>query len=154
MRLRTAASALLLGSLFVGSAVSGPLAPSGPSADYQPAVPISALARPGAGLLDLSRLQVSTEFSMGSTFAGRGTEALQVTRLSYQFSAPLAMRVSVGNAFGPSAAVRGKGPFLEGLDLSYRPSSNFVIQFHYQDLRTPLQLSRTGYGYDYPSFWR
>jgi hypothetical protein len=126
---------------------------TGDAGFYQPPVPISAFARP-ASWFDPSRLQISTEVSMGSSFAGSGMDALQVTRLSYQFAAPLAMRVSVGNAFGPGAAAgRGSSLFLEGLDLSYRPSSYLQIQLHYVDVRSPLQLSRYGYGPS-SSFWR
>ncbi len=109
---------------------------------YRPQVPVSAFARP-ASWLDLSRLHVSTEVTMGSGFRAGGVEGLQVTRLSYQLAAPLAMRVSLGNAFGAQAAGSGR-MFLEGLDLSYRPFSSFLVQFHYQDVRSPLQLSRPG----------
>src|SRR5262245_62119268 len=76
------------------------------SSGFSPQVPVSALARP-ASWLDYSRMHVTTEYSVGSGFGGSGTNALQVTRLSYQFGAPLAMQVSVGNAFGAGGFSRG-----------------------------------------------
>lgn len=104
--------------------------------------PVSAFARP-AFWLDPSRLHVSTEVSVGSSWGGRGSEALQVTSLSYQFGAPLAMRVSLGNQWGQGA---GSGsPFLEGLDVAYRPFRSFEVRVRYQDLRSPLQLPPYGY---------
>jgi len=118
-----------------------------PSPSYRPSVPISAFARP-ADWLDLSRLHVSAEFMMGTGFGGGATSGLQVTRLQYQIADPLAVRVSLGNAFG--AGTDRNSMFLEGLDLSYRPFASFQVQFHYQDVRTPLQYSRNG-AYD---FWR
>lgn len=117
---------------------------------YRPAVPVSAFARP-ADWLDLSRVRVSAEFMMGTGFGGRGMNGLQVTRLQYQIADPLAVRVSLGNAFG--AGGDRNSMFLEGLDLAYRPFSSLLVQFRYQDVRTPLQYSqypRNG-AYD---FWR
>ena len=111
----------------------------GPSIGFTPRVPVSALARPAAWF-DPSRLHISSSLSFGSGF-GRGSEALQVTSLSYRFQAPLWMNVSLGNAFGPSAPRSGGSFFLEGLDAGYRPFSNLEIQIHYRDLRSPLQLS-------------
>jgi hypothetical protein len=128
------------------SALAGPFDTG--SGLYRPQVPVSAFARPAAWL-DPARLHVSTEISMGSGFAGT-TQGLQVTRLSYRLSEPLGMSVSLANAFGSNRPGGGNGMFLEGLDLSYRPLSSVLVQFRYQDLRSPLQLSRPG-AYDY---WR
>lgn len=123
---------------------SGSPAPVGfGESGFAPAAPVSAFARP-ALWFDPSRLTISTEVSVGSGFASRGVDALQVTRLSYQFGSPLAMRVSLGNAFGPQAAGDGNSFFLEGIDLAYRPFHSMQIQVHYQDFRSPLQLSRPG----------
>lgn len=108
----------------------------GPS--YTPQVPVSAFARP-ASWLDPERLHLSTSVSVGSGFGG--THALQVTRLSYQFKAPLSLGVSVGNAWGPSAASRGGSPFLEGLDVAYHPFSSMMVRLQYRDFRSPLQFS-------------
>jgi hypothetical protein len=118
------------------------------SPSYRPSVPVSAFARP-ADWLDMSRFHVSAEFMMGTGFGG-GTNGLQVTRLQYQIANPLAVRVSLGDAFGAGMDRNSSSMFLEGLDLSYRPFSSFMVQFHYQDVRTPLQYSRNG-AYD---FWR
>ena len=107
---------------------------------YTPKVPVSAFARP-LGWFDRSRFHVSASVSMGSGF-GRGAEALQVTSLSYQFGAPLWMAVNVGNSWGSSSAQSGRSFFLEGLDLAYKPNSNVLLQVHYRDVRSPLQLSR------------
>jgi hypothetical protein len=49
---------------------------------FSPSVPVSAFARP-ASWLDPSRLQISTEVSVGTGFSG-GSQGLQVTRLSYR----------------------------------------------------------------------
>jgi hypothetical protein len=107
---------------------------------YTPRVPISALGRP-LGWFDRSRLQINSSISVGSGF-GRSADALQVTRLSYQFGAPLWMAVSVGNSFGSGASRSGQSSFfLEGMDLAYRPHPSVLFQVHYQDLRSPLQLS-------------
>ena len=45
------------------------------------------------------------------------TPALQVTSLSYEFGAPLALSVSVGNAWGSGLQRSSQSFFLEGLDL-------------------------------------
>lgn len=117
---------------------------SAPSAGYVPRVPISALARPMAAF-DPSRLHISSSVSVGSTFGG-GTTGLQVTSLMYQFQAPVTMRVSLGNAWGRDIA-NGSAFFLEGVDLSFRPSANTFFQFSYQDRRSPLQYGSSPYYY-------
>ena len=135
----------LFAALALASTASSALAmgPFGGPAYYSPQVPVSAFARPAAWF-DPSRLQISTEVSFGTTSGvANSMSGLQVTRVAYQFGAPLAMRVSVGNAFG--GGVNGQGQFfLEGLDLSYRPFGNFRIDVSYQDVRTPLQYGRFG----------
>jgi hypothetical protein len=73
---------------------------------------------------------------------------LQVMRFGYQFRAPVAMRVSVGNAFGPNTLSGSNHVFLEGLDLAYHPFRSMLINVQYRDVRSPLQLSNYGYGYD------
>jgi hypothetical protein len=112
---------------------------------FQPSVPISAFSRP-AFWFDPSRLQISTEVSVGSGFSS-GPQGLQVTRLSYRLGEPLSMSVSLGNAFG-SRSPGGNSMFLEGLDLSYRPLPAMLVQFRYHDIRSPLQLQR------YYDYWR
>ena len=102
-----------------------------------PRVPVSAFARPAAWL-DPSRLQIS----FGSGFGGGAGQGLQVTRFQYRVGEPLALRVSLGNSFGAPGG-RGSSPFLEGLDLAYRPFDSFMIQVRYQDVRSPLQYSRS-----------
>ena len=103
---------------------------------YAPRVPISALARPAAWF-DPSRFHLATSVSMGTGFSG-GAEGLQTTSFNYQFKAPVWMSVSVGNAWGPSA--RGNSSmFLQGMDLGLRPFTNFQIQLHYRNFRSPLQ---------------
>ena len=112
---------------------------------FEPRVPISAFGNP-AGWFDPSRLHLATSVSVGSGFSG-GTSALQVTSLFYQFKAPVTMSVSVGNAFGPSAARSGSSVFLEGLNLAWRPSTNSLVRIEYHDLRSPLQYGYDGYRY-------
>lgn len=109
------------------------------SPGFSPQVPISAFARP-ASWLDPQRLHLTSTVSVGSGFGG-GTQALQVTSLSYQFSAPLSLGVSVGNAWGSASPGRSGSPFLEGLDVAYRPFSSMMVRFQYRDIRSPLQYS-------------
>ena len=109
------------------------------SSGFSPQVPVSAFARP-ASWLDPQRLHLTSSVSVGSAFGG-GTQALQVTSLSYQFGAPLTLGVSVGNAWGSSASSRGGSPFLEGIDVAYRPFSSMMVRFQYKDIRSPLQYS-------------
>ena len=130
-----------------GRAVADPLM-GGTAPGYSPLVPVSAFARP-ASWFDPSRLQVSTTVSVGTGWGG-GTDGLQVTSLSYQLANPLRMRVSVGNAFGTSAAGRGNGFFLEGLAVEYRPHPSFQINVDYRDIRSPLQYQYyNGFGIPY-----
>ena len=115
------------------------------ASSYTPRVPVSAFARP-ASWLDPSRLHVSTTVSVGTGWGGR-TEGLQVTSLSYQMAGPLAVRLSLGNAFGASAATRGHGMFLEGFQVAYRPFASMQINVDYRDVRSPLQYQRDpGFG--------
>lgn len=112
---------------------------------FAPLVPVSAFARP-AGWFDASRLRVATTVSVGTGWGGR-TDALQVTSLAYQLASPLAVRLSVGNAFGSGAAGSARGMFLEGFAVAYRPHPSFQINVDYRDVRSPLQYSNTsGYG--------
>ena len=108
---------------------------------FAPLVPVSAFARP-AGWFDSSRLRVSTSVSVGSGWGGR-TDALQVTSLSYQLASPLAVRLSVGNTFGTGLVGNGRGMFLEGFAVAYRPHPSFQINVDYRDVRSPLQYSNT-----------
>ncbi len=102
--LRIAVPALviaLLAALLSGPAAAGAI---GGSPLFSPRVPVSAfgLAR---NWFDPSRLHVSSMVSVGSSSWGsRGTSALQVTTLSYSFKAPVAMSVSLGNAWGANTA--------------------------------------------------
>ena len=111
---------------------------------YTPQVPVSSFARP-ARWFDPSRLHVTAEMNVGSGGYGGGTTGLQVTRFDYRFSAPLAMRVSVGNAFGSGVQNNGQF-FLEGLDVAYQPFKSMTIQVNYRDIRSPLQYNNYGYG--------
>jgi hypothetical protein len=113
-----------------------------PSSGYSPRVPISALARPMAAF-DPSRLQISSLVSVGTGWGGNA-QALQVTSLTYKFDAPVLMRVSLGNAWGPQMQGRSSF-FLEGLDLAFRPSANTIFQIRYQDVRSPLQYGSSPY---------
>jgi hypothetical protein len=127
----------------VGESGFGP-ASSGGSA-FAPQVPVSAFARPAAWF-DPSRLHVATTVSVGTGWGGR-TDALHVTSLSYRFGAPLAVRVSVGNALGGNAADRARGLFLEGFQVAYRPRPSLQFNIDYRDVRSPLQYSPyTGFG--------
>jgi len=149
MLLRKRCLGALLVALTLVGASGAARAQSAPGTSYTPRVPVSQLAAP-VSWLDPSRLHVSTSISVGSGFqSGPGMNGLQVTRLSYSFAQPLWMSVSVGNAFGGSSGLRGNGSslFLEGLEVGMRPLPNFLIQVHYQNLRSPLQLN------DRNDFW-
>lgn len=142
------ALAIVLAAPVAADPTSGFSAPA-----FTPQVPVSAFAG-SASWFDPSRLHFSTTVSVGSGW-GMGTSALQVTRMSYQFGAPLAIRVGVGNTFGgPSRQAFGQrssflnSTFLEGFEIAYRPHPSFQINFQYQDVRSPLQYSPYyGYGF-------
>ncbi len=135
-------AALVLLPSRAGAFGTGPL--------FSPRVPVSAFGIPH--WFDPSRLHVSTTVSMGTSGWGApGMNAMQVTTLSYAFRAPVAMSVSVGNAWGTRAAPGSQSFFLEGFRLAYQPSRTFQIQIQYQDLRSPLQLQE--YGFRGPGRW-
>lgn len=119
----------------------------GPSLGYTPRVPISALAQPMSAF-DPSHLHVSTMVTVGSGWGG-GAQGLQVTSLSYQFKAPVQMRVSLGNAWG-NQVQGGPSFFLEGADLSFRPTAGSFFQISYQNIRSPLQYNASPY---YAPYW-
>ena len=121
------------------------------AAGFSPRVPLSAFARP-ASWFDPSRLHLVSTVSVGGGWGGSGTSALQVTRLSYRFGAPLSMSVSVGNTFGLDRARGGSPFFLEGLDVAWRPNANSLFRIELHDVRSPLQLDPWGrvYGYSDP----
>jgi hypothetical protein len=127
------------------STLAGP-----PFGGWQPPVPVSALARP-VSWIEPSRLHVSTTVSMGTSWTGSGMDALQVTRLSYQFRAPVAFSVSLGNAWGAGAAGSGKpSVFLEGMRMAWQPSASSMFSVEFRQLRSPLQYQ--GYGFAQPSW--
>jgi hypothetical protein len=133
----------LLAVLFSGHAVAGAI---GGSPLFSPRVPVSAfgLAR---DWFDPSRLHVSSMVSVGSSSWGsRGTSALQVTTLSYSFKVPVAMSVSMGNAWGSNSSRNGQSFYLQGFSLAYQPSRTMQFQIQYQDLRSPLQRQLSGFG--------
>ena len=118
---------------------------------FEPRVPVSAFARPLAWF-DSSRLHMTHSIAVGSGFSG-ASSALQTTEFSYAFRAPLIMKVSVGNTLGTGLSQNGSGFFLQGLDLSYQPTSHSTLRVQYQNVRSPLQYgagSRDPYG---RSFW-
>jgi hypothetical protein len=135
---------VLLAAVFAAADASASSFDSGPSLGYAPRVPISALARP-VSAIDFSRFHVSTMVSVGSGW-GPGTQALQVTSLSYQFKAPVQMRVSIGNAWGQQVQ-GGSAFFLEGAELSFRPSASSFFQISYQNVRSPLQYNASPFSY-------
>jgi len=134
-------AALLLAAVVLGPSPASAL---GSGSLFTPRVPVSAF-----GLqhwFDPSRLHVSTTISMGtSSWGSPGMNAMQVTTLSYAFRAPVAMSVSVGNAWGANTAPGSQSFFLEGFRLAYQPSRSFLVQIQYQDLRSPLQLQEYGF---------
>lgn len=101
-----------------------------------PGVPLGGLTGALRGF-DRSRLSISTSVSVGSGFGG--TQGLQVTRLGYQFSMPIAMSVGIGNRFGGPGQT---SPFLESFSLRYQPSNSTMFRFEFHDVRSPLQLTR------------
>jgi hypothetical protein len=139
-----ASVAALLAVLLTGVAAAG--AADGGSSIFSPRVPVSAFGLARAGF-DPSRLHVSSTVSVGSSSWGsRGTSALQVTTLSYSFKAPVAMSVSLGNAWGANTARGGQSFYLQGFSLAYQPSRTVQFQVQFQDLRSPLQYPQSGFG--------
>ncbi|MBI1795631.1 MAG: hypothetical protein HY076_07935 [Candidatus Eisenbacteria bacterium] len=146
----------LFATAVAAPAVADPGSMLSPAAGFTPEVPVSAFAG-SASWFDPSRLHFSTTVSVGSGWGGSGTSALQVTQMSYQFGAPLAVRVGVGNTFGGGAAARSafgsragfaNSMFLEGFEVAYRPHPSFQINIQYRDIRSPLQYSPYyGYGF-------
>jgi hypothetical protein len=134
----------LLAVLLSGPAAAGVL---GGSPNFSPRVPVSAFGL-ASDWLDPSRLHVSSMVSVGSSSWGpsRGTSALQVTTLSYSFKAPVAMSVSLGNAWGANTTRGGQSFYLQGFSLAYQPSRSMQLQIQYQDLRSPLQYPQSGFG--------
>lgn len=146
LRIASGLAALLVlavaGPLFAESVPPPSYFEPQPSSSISPLVPVSGFARPG--WFDASRLRVSTTVSVGTGWNG-GSGGLQVTSLSYQLASPLAVRLSLGNAFGKGVA--GNGMFLEGFAVAYRPHPSFQINVNYRDVRTPLQYSNySGFG--------
>lgn len=141
--------ALLVAALVVATAATvraGSLTdPS--AAGFSPRVPVSALARPAAWF-DASRLHMSSTIAVGSGWGT--TSALQTTSFMYQFRAPVTMAVTLGNQLGTGGAGRGASFFLQGLDLSWKPSGNSLVRFQFQDMRSPLTWGN-GYGRGYGS---
>jgi len=144
-RLSLAVAAL---SIMAATAHAGTIVDPG-AAGFTPMVPVSALGTLGSWF-DPSRLHMTSTFEVGSAFGT--SSALNITSFSYQFHAPLSMSVSVGNAFGPGSA-SGSSTFLEGLDMSYKPSNNMMLRIQYRDLRSPLQYGYGGYGAFDRGFW-
>jgi hypothetical protein len=135
--MRTFLVAIVLSAALAATASAGDLFGGSGAPGFAPSVPVSALARPAAWL-DPSRLHFSTSLSVGSAFGT--TQGLQITSLHYDFAIPLSMSVSMGNMWGPSSAGGNGSPFLEGLNLSYRPLRSLQVNIQYQDIRSPLQF--------------
>jgi hypothetical protein len=139
-----------LAALGLAALVSAPAAHASAFTDpnapgFAPRVPLSAFARP-ASWFDPSRLHLMSTMSFGSGFDGRSS-ALSVTRLSYAFRVPVTLGVSVGNTFGTDGAGKGSPFFLEGLDLTWRPSANSLFRVEFHDARSALQLRGWGHRY-------
>ena len=89
------------------------------------------------GLLDPSKFDMKQSFSM--TYQTNGKQSLMsniyVNTLSYQISKPLSMKIHLGVAHSPSAfssiLKSDETHFLPGLELTYKPSNNFIIHFEY-----------------------
>lgn len=114
-------------------------------AGFSPRVPVSALARPAAWF-DPARLHMSSTIAVGSGWGT--TSALQSTSFLYQFKAPVTMAVTLGNELGTGAQGRGMSFFLQGLDVSWKPSGNSMVRFQFHDMRSPLQYG-PGWGHGY-----
>jgi hypothetical protein len=112
------------------------------TADYTTGLggsPSSAFTRPAFGL-DPSRLSLSSTLSY-STSSGGQSHGLQVTSLSYQIAEPWLLQINLGSAVGPGTP-GGSNLFLEGVNLSWRPSASTWLRVEYHDFRSPLQLVR------------
>jgi hypothetical protein len=146
MRLASHSSAIAV--LLLTASLAHAQSAAGPAGAGGFRTPVSPLGHP-APWLDASRVHITSEVMFGSSFGGPA-QGLQVTRLQYQLGAPLAMSVSLGTQFAGGTSRNTNPMFLEGFDLAYHPFESFLVQVHYQDVRSPLQLNSRS---DYP-FWR
>ena len=89
------------------------------------------------GLLDPAKFDMKQSLSM--SYQSNGKQSLMsnmyVNTLSYQISKPLSMKIHLGVAHSPSAFSNvlesDETHFLPGLELTYKPSKNFIIHFEY-----------------------
>jgi hypothetical protein len=114
----------------------------GSGSSFVPRVPVSAFGL--SQWLDPSRLHLSSTISVGAGGWSGSSSALQVTTLSYQFKAPVAMSVSLGNAWGSNQSRGQSSLFLEGFSVAYQPTRSMFFQVQFQDLRSPLQYGSLG----------
>jgi hypothetical protein len=109
---------------------------------FTPRVPVSAFGM-ARDWFDPARLHVSSTVAVGSSWGSGGTSALQTTTLSYSFKAPVALAVSLGNAWGGGMSRNSSSFYLQGFQVAYQPNPTMFFRVEYQDLRSPLQ-----YGFD------
>jgi hypothetical protein len=133
-----ALSVVLLLSSAVSPVRAGTL---GGASLFTPRVPVSAFGF-ARDWFDPARLHVATTVAVGSSWGSSGTNALQTTTLSYSFRAPVAMSVSLGNAWGGGASRNSSSFYLQGFQVAYQPNPSMFFRVEFQDLRSPLQ-----YGY-------
>ena len=129
-----------------------------PAADTGAAVPPALqgfVSTPSAGLLnsgliDLSRFDLhhSLSYSMSSGSGYRSQSAgLWQTELGYRISDPLRVSLNVGATITPGgeSLFNERSVFLQGFNLDYRPSKNFMLNISYVNM-PPEAAQALGYG--------
>ncbi len=103
-----------------------------------------------SGLIDLSRFDVrhSLSYSMSSGSGYRSQSAgLWQSELGYRISDPLRVSLSVGATITPGgeSLFNERSVFLQGFNLDYRPSKNFMLNISYINM-PPEAAQALGYG--------
>ncbi len=144
-------SALLC--VVVAALVAGPVQAADAGAAVPPALQ-GLVSTPSAGLLnsgliDLSRFDLhhSLSYSMSSGSGYRSQSAgLWTTELGYRISDPLRVSLNVGATITPGgeSLFNERNVFLQGFNLDYRPSKNFMLNISYINM-PPEAAQALGY---------
>ena len=130
--IQTAVACLLLVSFAALAEAGLELWPDGSGSGLGSLLPTSSRA----SLLDPSKLGISHQmvFSYSSGSTGKdNVGGLWLTNLSYKFSSPLTMDLSVGASLSNTGAreLNAQSLFVESFSLRYTPSENFYFRFMY-----------------------
>ncbi|HKA24420.1 MAG TPA: hypothetical protein VKF80_05530 [Candidatus Eisenbacteria bacterium] len=137
-----------------------------PPAASAPAIPGAASGTlnslPMGAFFDPTRMSFHQTLEFGASTGGlyRGTAGLYTASFGYKLARPLTMQLDLGAAYTPSVNTGAfgaasynpgfNGLFVKNFSLDWRPGSNSLVRFSYQDVRSPLQwgpYGAPGYGY-------